>query len=276
MGGSKYYPYGEEQQVTAQDKDKFATYYRDGTTGLDYAQNRYYANTLGRFTSPDPYVATDGSVDDPSDPQSWNRYAYVEGDPVNYYDPDGLLQACPEGTHVGADRKSCDPDHSTGPVKQPPKKTIDGPPVQNPPDIPPPGGGSDCPSWARRFFKNLDLYKSMSTSIGVDVNFIMALSALESHWDDTHAQDLGNLFGLTNAGRENLDFRNGKTISEQAGYQASANYWVNHYGDRVAGAASIGEFWSDLKGYNTKNPKYAKTISDVYDSVLQRRKDCDK
>lgn len=36
----------------------------------------------------------------------------------------------------------------------------------------------------------------MAKQIGVDVNFIMALSALESHWDDTHARDLGNLFGL--------------------------------------------------------------------------------
>jgi RHS repeat-associated protein len=44
--------------MTTQDRDKFATYYRDSTTGLDYAQNRYYANTLGRFTSPDPYVAS--------------------------------------------------------------------------------------------------------------------------------------------------------------------------------------------------------------------------
>jgi RHS repeat-associated protein len=86
MGGSKYYPYGEEQQVTAQDKDKFGTYYRDGTTGLDYAKNRYYANTLGRFTSPDPYAASGG----PRDPQSWNRYAYTAGDPVNLRDPEGL------------------------------------------------------------------------------------------------------------------------------------------------------------------------------------------
>ncbi len=91
MGGSKYYPYGEEQVVTAQDKDKFATYYRDGTTGLDYAQNRYYANTLGRFTSPDPYVASGG----PADPGSWNRYSYVQGDPVNFRDPSGLLLAPP-------------------------------------------------------------------------------------------------------------------------------------------------------------------------------------
>ncbi len=28
---------------------------RDDVTGLDYAQNRYYARSIGRFTSPDPF-----------------------------------------------------------------------------------------------------------------------------------------------------------------------------------------------------------------------------
>ena len=31
-----YYPYGEEYTTTSQNKDKFVTYYRDDTTGLDY------------------------------------------------------------------------------------------------------------------------------------------------------------------------------------------------------------------------------------------------
>ncbi len=83
----RYFPYGEEQQVTAQDKEKFATYYRDQTTGLDYAQNRYYANTIGRFTSPDPYMASAGL----EDPGSWNRYTYVVGDPIRFNDPSGLF-----------------------------------------------------------------------------------------------------------------------------------------------------------------------------------------
>jgi len=105
-GGSRFFPYGEEQQVTAQDRDKFATYYRDSTTGLDYAQNRYYANTLGRFITPDPYMATDDAPSDPSDPQSWNRYAYVLGDPISFHDPSGLWKECPDGTHAGPDAKN--------------------------------------------------------------------------------------------------------------------------------------------------------------------------
>jgi RHS repeat-associated protein len=55
--GKKYYPYGEEPATTQQNHTKFATYYRDETTALDYAVNRYYARTIGRFLTPDPYQA---------------------------------------------------------------------------------------------------------------------------------------------------------------------------------------------------------------------------
>ncbi len=83
----RYYPYGQEVgTATANDTAKFGTYTRDASSGLDYAMNRYYQSTWGRFTSPDPYRASGG----PANPGSWNRYAYVQGDPVNYWDPSGL------------------------------------------------------------------------------------------------------------------------------------------------------------------------------------------
>jgi RHS repeat-associated protein len=85
-----YYPYGEELTVkNPQDREKFATYTRESATGLDYANQRYYSSTYGRFSRPDPY----GDNWDPGNPGSWNMYAYVNGDPVNFNDPDGL-QSC--------------------------------------------------------------------------------------------------------------------------------------------------------------------------------------
>ncbi len=88
----KYYPYGEERTgVTPpnppNDQEKFASYTRDSATGLDYADQRYYDNLIGRFMKPDPF----GGSANPLSPQSWNRYAYVGNDPANNFDPNGLI-----------------------------------------------------------------------------------------------------------------------------------------------------------------------------------------
>lgn len=54
--------------------------------GGDEAMHRRYNRWWSRFEQPDPY---DGSYD-LSQPQSFNRYAYVQNDPVNFVDPSGL------------------------------------------------------------------------------------------------------------------------------------------------------------------------------------------
>jgi len=85
---ASYYPYGEERDaIVGDDRDKFATYWRDGFTGLDYARQRYYSSRSGRFLTADPYRASAALTN----PQTWNRYAYVAGDPVNFVDPWGLI-----------------------------------------------------------------------------------------------------------------------------------------------------------------------------------------
>ena len=86
-----FYPYGEAKSGNnPQDTWSYATYWRDSASGLDYAHNRYYSNAYGRFMTPDPYKASSGhGTGKPGDPQSWNRYAYTRGDPVNRFDPNG-------------------------------------------------------------------------------------------------------------------------------------------------------------------------------------------
>jgi RHS repeat-associated protein len=87
----KYFSYGEERSNLPNDQVKFATYTRDSATGLDYADQRYYAGGAGRFLSPDPYNNSAGL----GDPGSWNKYTYTRGDPINRFDPDGLADAKP-------------------------------------------------------------------------------------------------------------------------------------------------------------------------------------
>ncbi len=87
--GSKggYYPFGEERGSAVQNDDSFATYYRDKTTGVDYADQRYYSAAIGRFVTPDPAGTAAVNVQDPT---TWNNYLYVGGDPINLNDPTGL------------------------------------------------------------------------------------------------------------------------------------------------------------------------------------------
>lgn len=64
---------------------KFTTYERDGNQS-DEAMFRRYNRWWSRFDQPDPY---DGY--DVTNPQSFNRYAYAQNDPVNNVDATGLL-----------------------------------------------------------------------------------------------------------------------------------------------------------------------------------------
>ena len=82
---TKYLPFGEELKQTNEGIAKFGGYQRDAT-GLDYVQNCYYNSSIGRFMTPDPYNRTSAS----SNPNSWNRYAFVRNNPVNRVDADGL------------------------------------------------------------------------------------------------------------------------------------------------------------------------------------------
>ena len=92
-----YYPYGAGVPGLLPATTSFATY-QTTNTGLLYAQHRYYDSARGRFTTPDP--SSSGKI---SDPLSWNRYAYVMGDPINKYDPTGLDSWDPSTNTVHGD-----------------------------------------------------------------------------------------------------------------------------------------------------------------------------
>jgi hypothetical protein len=62
--------------------------------------------------TPDPYVSNAGGAGDPSDPQSWNKYSYTRGDPVNRFDPAGT---CDQSSDTHTSVTVCADDDSTVP-----------------------------------------------------------------------------------------------------------------------------------------------------------------
>lgn len=74
-------------------RQKFTGQERDSETGLDYFGARYFSGAQGRFTSPDPMVhpaqSHAGLKGFLSEPQRWNKYAYVSNNPLKYTDPNG-------------------------------------------------------------------------------------------------------------------------------------------------------------------------------------------
>ncbi|MDQ3806520.1 MAG: DUF4214 domain-containing protein, partial [Acidobacteriota bacterium] len=77
---------GLSAESTGASNRRFTSYDRSPATGLDYAVNRYYDSTQGRFTQADPIGMGAADLDNP---QTLNMYAYCGNDPVNNVDPDG-------------------------------------------------------------------------------------------------------------------------------------------------------------------------------------------
>jgi RHS repeat-associated protein len=81
------------------------------------ATYREYAPGQGRWISPDPAGL---AAVDPTNPQSWNRYAYVTNNPLLFTDPSGLAppsgcQPAPAGSNMGSGGPTgCDPGEGFG------------------------------------------------------------------------------------------------------------------------------------------------------------------
>lgn len=104
-GGNTYaqlghFPFGESWYNSTSDKLAFTTYERDAESGNDYAMARTYVSRLGRMSSPDPIA---GNI---ANPQSLNRYAYVENSPTNAMDSSGLCTIFIGGVRDNADNSN--------------------------------------------------------------------------------------------------------------------------------------------------------------------------
>ena len=208
-----YLPFGEDLNQVFQDETKFGTYWEDSSTGFSYADQRYYASKYGRFLSADPYKASAG----PEDPGGWNRYAYVENDPVNYGDPQGLLRCLdcaqvpddpPPGSGVGGPGYGGGkmlPRVGSGEQTGVPVGTGVTPGKRHPSQ---PGRPKRDPCDAKNptnvkvidFIKTeTDAAATVSKATGLNTGFILAWAAYESGYGISNkATANNNYFGLTN------------------------------------------------------------------------------
>lgn len=101
-------PYGQEAQAINWDStgvaSGFTGHTHDEELGLINMKGRLYDPVVGRFTSADPFVAN------PLSSLGWDRYAYVEGNPLKFVDPSGFQSE-------GGDEVRWDlVEHPSGPV----------------------------------------------------------------------------------------------------------------------------------------------------------------
>jgi len=89
-GAASYSPFGEGPTETGNTDHDFTGQNQDVVPNLfyDFPAREYHPGE-GRWMSPDPAGL---SAVDPTDPQTWNRYAYVRNSPLALVDPLGLVQ----------------------------------------------------------------------------------------------------------------------------------------------------------------------------------------
>jgi len=256
LGRQSHLPFGEDFGESGnQEKHHFTSYDRDSESGSDYALNRQYSQDTGRFLRVDSY-------NDLSDPQSLNRYAYVKNDPIGATDPLGLW---PSGIILLAGggiavwtcwgEGNCGWDYRLMPISE------------NEPKYQP---RPECPERYRKFFENIGLYQYMAIQLRTEVVFLVALSAYESGWRNSHNDALHNLFGVTNAGGNNLRYKS---------FQAAADDWIRRFGQYVSGAETMGQFNQGLRnvpphGYNAVNSDYYNTLKSMVETVKRFAERC--
>lgn len=104
-----YAPFGETDAPSGTTDPSFTGKNLD-TVSTDYDfLFREYSNE-GRWPSPDPDPAGLAAAD-PTNPQSWNRYAYVLNNPLGLVDPLGLND-CPAEYHTCGDPRTGGGDFS--------------------------------------------------------------------------------------------------------------------------------------------------------------------
>jgi RHS repeat-associated protein len=101
LSQTRYMPFGEVREISGVTNITETDFGYTGQRNLediglmDY-DARFYSPTLGRFLQPDTIVP------EPGNPQAWNRYSYVNNNPLIYTDPTGHFLNVLIGAGIGA------------------------------------------------------------------------------------------------------------------------------------------------------------------------------
>ena len=128
----------------------------------------------------------------------------------------------------------------------------------------------NCPPKFANFFKQAPIFNALAKQLNTEALFLMAQSSWETGWLGPHAQDLHQLFGMTHAGGNDINY---------SSYQGAADAYSKAYSPYVSNTSTMDQFTAGLKsvpphGYNTANPNYYKNITDQQQYVKQHAADC--
>jgi RHS repeat-associated protein len=107
LGANVLTPYGQNMNEQLSDAYTWAGLFQDTEYSGHAARYRNYSGRAARWLTPDPY---NGSYD-VYNPQSFNRYMYVNGNPLGDVDPSGLAGA---GVLTGIGGSPCKTINGTG------------------------------------------------------------------------------------------------------------------------------------------------------------------
>jgi RHS repeat-associated protein len=298
---SDYLPYGREQNYTntCSQTYKFTGYERDAETNNDYAVARHYNSRIFRFLQPDPAGMSSAIL---TNPQSWNRYAYVGNNPSNVTDPSGMdpgddgwdpggwdsggwsgggggcdYFGCPGGGISEQQAQQGIAQAQAGEYwggtygDRPGEGSED--PSSSAPSVQPAGAASSCPPEKQRFFDWLsEPLGRMGDDLNVPEPLLLTEAAKEGGWttkDLNHNQPLNNPFGVNSICK-------GGAACGNVGYDsldAAINDWESKFGDRVQGVDTPDDFAYGLQHpdrgqpYNSADPNYENKYQDLYPDV---------
>lgn len=170
LGEQLYYPFGQTRYATgSMYTDRLYTGQREiSSLGIYYYNARFYSPYINHF------ISADTIVPNPVNPQSLNRYSYVNNNPLRYTDPTGhyCVEEDADGNIIHMNCGSWEPIGGGGNGGGGLDEDED-----DEPDLHIELGNPSCDSACEQMLEGLFVAAAMYDSIALGVNFTLAVGA---------------------------------------------------------------------------------------------------